>query len=106
MELEFTPQALADLEAVRNHFLEYAGANSARQHVQTILHAIQLLKTTPRAGMFLESKTGHPSDYRYLIADKVYLVFYRLQTHSVLVVRILDGRTNYLPQLFESEFGE
>ena len=50
-------------------------------------------------GMRLSAKTGRETDLRYIICEK-YLVFYRVDETTISVIRILDGRMDYLRILF------
>ena len=103
MILEYTWEALNDLERIKALYSELSGPTSALTHMKTITHSVHLLKTTPTMGMSLQAKTGIKTDMRYIIADKHYLVFYQVEGDSIRVKRILDGRTNYLPIIFDEE---
>ena len=50
-------------------------------------------------GTTLAEKVGRETDLRYLISGK-HIVFYRVEDDAVSVIRILDGRTNYMRVLF------
>ena len=101
MVLEFKPKAAEDLVRIRQYYDELAGPQSATKHVKTIRHSVELLRDYPGLGMSLEDITKERSEYRYLVTDKCYLVIYRLEENAVIIVRILDGRSNYLAVLFE-----
>ncbi len=50
--------------------------------------------------MSLSEKTGIKSDLRVLVCDN-HLAFYRMQENYISIVRILDGRTNYMKFIFD-----
>ena len=51
-------------------------------------------------GAALAEKVGRETDLRYLISGK-YIVFYRVGRESISIIRILDGRINYMRVLFQ-----
>lgn len=103
MVLEYTWKALDDLERIKEMYSELSGPSSAMKHMETITRSIRLLTTSPTMGMSLQAKTGMTTDIRYIIVDKHYLVFYLVEEAAIHVRRILDGRTNYLPLIFEKD---
>ncbi len=54
-----------------------------------------MLKEHPLLGLALREKIGRATDLRYLIQGN-YLIFYRVSAEVLSVIRILDGRTDYL----------
>lgn len=101
MKLKYTPQARADLRSAVSYIVKESGnETAARNFAQDILQACSLLKEQPEMGMSLAKKTGRESDLRYLIIGKL-LAFYRRDAETVYVIRILDGRTDYLRTIFE-----
>lgn len=104
MRLQYTPEARADLRAIQQYIGEELSNPAAAQRIIThILKNCALLKAQPHLGIRLEKKTGRESDLYYLIVGKQ-LVFYRFDADAVSVIRILDGRTNYLQVLFHDDF--
>ncbi len=64
-----------------------------------IVKKISILKEQPMCGISLAEKTVNKTDLRVLICDN-HLAFYRVQGNYISVVRIIDGRTDYLTVLF------
>ena len=50
-------------------------------------------------GASLQSKTGRETGLRFLVCGN-HIVFYKADDGSISVVRILDGRTDYMKYLF------
>lgn len=100
MKLRYTPQARADLQAIRAYI---AKALANPQAAERVLQSCQRLKTHPQLGPALAAKLGVETDLRYLVSGN-YLVFYRAEAEYVSVLRILDGRTDYLRTLFCNDF--
>lgn len=50
-------------------------------------------------GLSLAKKTGQKTDLQYIISGK-YLIFYRQEECFLSIIRIIDGRTDYLRELF------
>lgn len=101
MKLRYTPAARSDLREIR----EYIGGMlnnpiAANRITAGILENCSHLKEQPRMGAELSEKTGRETDLRYLICGK-HIAFYRIEKDTVSVIRILDGRTNYLRVLFQ-----
>ena len=73
---------------------------SAAQKLKTNpVRSIALLKDNPESGMKLSDKFDMKSDYRFIIVNKQ-IVFYEIQPEHIEIVRVLDGRTDYLTHLF------
>lgn len=50
----------------------------------------------------MTAKTERETDLRYLICGK-YIIFYRIGEDVISVIRILDGRTDYMRILFDRD---
>lgn len=74
--------------------LSLAGNNAtaATESVAAIVKSCSLLKTTQFMGMSLQKKTGIVSDLLYIVSG-YHVVFYRVESTVISVIRILDGRT-------------
>lgn len=101
MKIQYRPAAIADLAATSEYIQTRLHNPSAAAKLRTdILHGISRLADTPEMGTLLRSKYEEiESDVRFLVIRKQ-MVFYEIHDQSVEVIRILDGRTDYLAQLF------
>lgn len=103
MKLRYTPQARADLRAIRAYIAQtLANPQAAERITRQLLQSCQRLKAYPKLGLTLADKLSIKADLRCLVSGN-YLVFYRVEPEYVSVIRILDGRTDYLQVLFREE---
>ena len=79
--------------------LKYCKNRSAANRLKVrILEGISLLKDNPYMGTPLSSKyDGVPDDIRFLVISKQ-MVFYKVVENRIEIIRVLDGRTDYLVQ--------
>lgn len=100
MKLRYTPEARADLRAIKQYISqELCNPTAADSVVQAIVCSCSKLKEQPKMGAELSKRIGHNTDIRFIITGK-HFVFYRLDQGCISVVRILDGRTDYARVLF------
>ena len=101
MKIQYRPAAIADLAATSEYIQTRLHNPSAAAKLRAdILHGLSRLADTPEMGTLLRSKYEEiESDVRFLVIRKQ-MVFYEIHDQSVEVIRILDGRTDYLAQLF------
>lgn len=102
MKIAYKSLALRDLEEKRAYLTDTLKNPAAAQKLMTaILQAVSLLVDAPRMGTPLRSKLEVDTDLRYLVVSKQ-LVFYRIvDDEHISVIRILDGRQDYMTVLFE-----
>ena len=104
MTVRYTPEAIRDLQELRQYISKTLGnPKAAARIVKTILDACSRLKQHPQMGASLESKIGKPTDLRYLICEKR-IAFYRVDGETISVARIIDGRQDYLHILFQEDY--
>lgn len=103
MRLRYTPQARTDLREIQAYLTgELANPQAAARTAKQLLQSCQRLKLYPQLGPALTEKIGRETNLRYLVSGN-YLIFYRAEAPYVSVLRILDGRTDYLRVLFSGE---
>lgn len=104
MKLRYTPEARSDLKAIEQYIGdELSNPTAAKRIITGLLKSCSQLKEQPLLGIYLEKKIGRETDLYYLISGK-HLIFYRVEADTVSVIRILDGRTNYLQVLLHDLF--
>jgi len=99
MRIIFTPEALNDIENIKNYLLDEYGPQTAVKNIKKVLKSIRSLEQFPLQGSGVWEKYGIESDYRYIYTTRNY-VFYRVSSDSVRVIRILDVRRDFLSILF------
>lgn len=103
MRLRYTPEARTDLAEIRSYIREVLKNPIAANRIAAgILESCSRLKEQPQMGAALSEKTGRETELRYLICGK-HLAFYRIEEDTISVIRILDGRTQYMRVLFQQE---
>lgn len=101
LRIEYKGAALRDL-AQKKEYLETILKNklAAQKLAAAVLHTVSLLKNNPYMGAELRGKYDVDTDLRFLIVAKQF-VFYRVVDETLIsVVRILDGRQDYMAILF------
>ena len=102
MRIEYKSAALRDITQTHDYIQNnLKNARAAKKLVTAILQAVSLLKDNPEMGTRLDSKYDVDTDIRFIIVAK-HLVFYRIADAGLIsVVRVLDGRRDYMAILFE-----
>jgi len=101
MRIEYKSAAVRDI-VQKKEYIETVLKNkqAARNLAATMLHAVSLLASNPYMGAELRGKFDVDTDLRFFVVAKQ-LVFYRIAGEDLIsVVRILDGRQDYMALLF------
>lgn len=100
MKLKYTPEAISDLQETKTYISRVLhNPTAANRITKSILDQCSQLKEHPNLGVSLSAKLDMDTDLRYLICEN-HLPIYRIADDWVMIVRILDGRTDYLRLLF------
>ena len=100
MRLLYRPAAVDDIESAAGYIEQELKNPFAANKLKTdLVRRIALLKDNPELGMKLSDKFDVKSDYRFIIVNK-HIVFYEIHPEHIEIVRVLDGRTDYLTHLF------
>ncbi len=100
MKLLYRPAAIKDIESAADYIeFQLKNPSAAKKLIETLLKSIAVLKDNPEMGMKLTDKFDIESDYQFIIVNKQ-IVFYEIHSDYLEIVRILDGRTDYLTHLF------
>ena len=102
MIIRYKNAALRDIQQKQDYIANVLKNKKAAQNlVSSILRTVSQLMDNPMMGVPLNSKFDVDSDVRFFIISKQ-LAFYRIEDESVIsVVRVLDGRQDYMSILFE-----
>ena len=100
MKVVYRPAAIDDIKSTAAYIEnELKNPQAAARFKQRILYSVSLLKDNPDMGNYLSNKYDSvESDYQYIIVNKQ-IVFYEITDNTVEVIRVLDGRTDYLTHL-------
>ena len=102
MKLKYRPAAIADIRNACGYIREKLQNPQAAKRLKTrLLHGASLLKDNPYIGPRLDSRyDGLDTEIRFLVVSR-HLIFYEVNGDVIEVIRILDGRTDYLTYLLE-----
>lgn len=102
MRIEYKRAALLDLQQTQDYIANTLKNKTAAQKlVSSVLHDISRLADNPRMGTALNSRFDIDSDLRFIVVAKQ-LVFYQIIDDTLIsIVRILDGRRDYISILFD-----
>lgn len=102
MKIYYRPAAVEDIQSACE-YIENTLKNptAAKALKNRLLHSVSLLRENPRMGVLLKSKYEDAEvDYRFITVSKQ-LIFYEIGDGIIEIVRILDGRTDYLARLLD-----
>ena len=102
MKLRYTPEAISDLQEIKSYIKSTLYNPTAALRIsKAILAACSSLKSFPKMGMSIKSKTGFETDLRMLICES-WVAVYRIEDESgmISVARIMDARQDYMRILF------
>ena len=100
MKIIYSPQAREDLWEIKSYIAdELANPSAAARITNKVVKDCSNLKNNPYLGAELKSKFEVETDMRYLISSN-YIAFYKVVDNEIHVIRIRDGRTNYMQILF------
>lgn len=101
MRIVYKKTALNDIQRTQQYIAEELhNPKAAKSLTERIVREISQLSQNPYMGVLLNSKYDVDTDIRILIVAKQ-LVFYRVaEDHRVEIIRVLDGRQDYLAILF------
>ena len=101
MRIEYKHAALQDIKQLQDYIQNVLkNENAAHKLVTSILRAVSLIKDNPEMGIPLNSKYDVDTDIRFVVVAKQ-LIFYRISDNDLIsIVRVLDGRQDYMAILF------
>ena len=98
--LRLSPEAAGDLRDVRDYIAQnLQNPIAAGRVLRRITDGIRILEQYPLAGFSVSARTGIDTDLRILVCG-VYLAVYRVEGDIVSVARVIDGRQDYITELF------
>ena len=102
MKLIYRAAAVEDVEQTFNYIRDKLNNPSAAESFRRrVVQAVSLLKENPYMGTPLGGRyDGLETNIRFLIVSR-HLIFYEVHDNMIELIRILDGRTDYLTYLFE-----
>lgn len=103
-EVVLSPDAVDDLESICRYISDVLkNPVSADRIVRVIVSELERLAMSPESGPSLVSKTGFWTDMRYLVIERKNIAVYRNTGNRTEVMRIYNGRMDYIRDLFKTE---
>ena len=100
-KLFISPEAQKDLLSIKQYIVEELNNPQAADNtVKNILLRMRLLIEQPMMGATLTTIGSHNTGYRFVSSGN-YLIFYRTDSKSVHVVRVLYKRRDFMQILFK-----
>ena len=99
-KLQLSPEAAADLKNIQIYIAKsLQNPIAARNVMKRITDGIRVLEQYAQAGFSISARTGIDTDLRILVCG-VYLVVYRVEGSVISVARVINGRQDYITELF------
>ena len=95
MKLRITPRAHKDIFGILEYIEQNNCTEIAEKQVNKIYETIEFLKENPYMGKALEKLDGNKTEYRTMTI-RPYIAFYVIAKDCVEIIRVLDGRRDYL----------
>ena len=100
IKLWISTEAQNDLLEIKKYITGELGNPTAAANILTrITKKLRTLTEYPEIGSPLSSVVEMATDYRFLVCGN-YMAFYRYDTETVHVIRVLYGRRDYMKILF------
>ena len=94
-KIEFTPEAIYDLEGIKEKIDAEYGKKIEKEIITGILDDIKRLIKYPKTDIKLFERFGIETDYKCIYSNKNY-VFYRIEDSVVKIIRILNEKRDFL----------
>ena len=98
-KIELTPEAIQDLESIKEYLILSFGANKEKAILKKIFADLRRLEKYPETNIKLLERFGIETDYKCLYTQKNY-AFYRIEGEKIRVIRILSEKRDFLYILF------
>ncbi len=98
-KIDLTPEALHDLELLKDYLDREFGTRKEQQILRAIFADLKRLSDYPETDIHLFERFGIMTDYKCIYTHQNY-AFYRLEGDCIKVIRILDHRRDFLHVLF------
>jgi len=98
--IRYSPAAREDIRELRKYLVGEFGAVVAEKAVRKIVTDISALKRHPNLLRPLSDKIGRSTDFLYCFCGKYSIAITLSDDHVISIIRILDGRTDYVATVF------
>lgn len=98
MRIELSKLAVKDLKDVYK-YVSHSNLKAAKEQIELILKAVDNLEVFPNIGKDFYTEYLLDKDYKILIVNKTYIVFYYLEKENVVISRIFRKEQDYISKL-------
>ncbi len=105
MTVRYSPAAREDLRVLRRYLVGEFGTSVADKAVRKIVADIAALKCYPNLLRPLADKIERQTDFLYYLCGRYSIAISLVEAETISIVRILDGRSDYVTEVFGSEMG-
>lgn len=103
MKLRYTPEAIADLQEIKQYMKDALRNSQAADRItKMILDGCAQLKMFPQSGASIKALTGQETDLRMLVCEN-YIALYRIDADTVSIARIISAKQDYMRVLFHQD---
>ena len=95
MNIAITPEAFNDLEGIKEYLDDKFGTEKEVKILSAIINDIERLKEYPETDIKLFERFGIETDYKCIYTNQNY-VFYRLESSTIRIIRILNVKRDFL----------
>lgn len=96
MKLIYTQAAIDDILDIESYIRNFLGNKTAATRIKVaITKTCKRLKLFPHSGAQLSNIIECASDLRYFTCEN-WIVFYQVSDPEVRIIRVLDGRTDFV----------
>ena len=93
--VRISPKAHEDVAGIYN-YIANDSKTAARKQVDLIYNAMDNLSEFPKMGKILDNFIEAKTDYRFIVVNKTYLIFYKIVKEEIHIIRVLKGEQDYL----------
>ena len=98
--VKLSPDAVQDLKGIKTYITdELQNPIATKNTIDKIVSTYENLSLFPESGIPVQKYISFPTDYKFVLANN-YSIFYRIEQNSVLIVRILYSKRNFIQILF------
>lgn len=92
--VRFLPESQDDVDDIVRYF-DHRSESVGDRFFAAVHKTVEMLRRHPEMGTVLRSALGKTTRLRTIIDFKKYLIFYRVENDTLLIVRVLHGSRDY-----------
>ncbi len=98
--IKLSPDAVQDLKDINAYITaELQNPIAAKNTIDKIIAAYENLSLFPESGIPVQKYISIPTDYKFVLVNN-YSIFYRIEKKTILIIRIIYSKRNFIQVLF------